>query len=240
MRPVKKGGGHYQLNNRHTLYRNQIAAGTATTAQSAWDNFNHKEGTRNACWHEQFGLCAYSEIVLDDGDFGMHLEHVEPKSINQSRTFDHTNLLLSAINDRKLQGMPKGEVFGGHYRGKRYSKAGFITPLLPDCRRFFHYASNGRVEPAMGLTASEARKARYTIAILNLNATLLITRRRVWLEELEQEIDKLLTEPKALDWFCDAELCDTGGKLRPFHSAARQRFGGQGQATIMQHCPSCD
>ena len=29
---------------------------------------------------EQYGLCAYSEIMLDSGDFGMHLDHVEPKS----------------------------------------------------------------------------------------------------------------------------------------------------------------
>jgi hypothetical protein len=121
MRAVKKGGGHHQLNNRHAQYLQDIAAGTATTPERAWRNFGDKEATRDACWHEQFGLCAYSEIVLDDQDLGMHIDHVEPKSLNRSRTFEHGNLLLSAISDKKLKGMPKQEVFGGHFRLNLYS-----------------------------------------------------------------------------------------------------------------------
>lgn len=239
MRAVNKGGGHYQLNNRHAQYVQDIAAGTATTPEKAWDNFNGKEATRHACWHEQFGLCAYSEIVLDDQDLGMHIDHVEPKSRNPSRTFDHSNLLLSAISDKKLQGMPKHEVFGGHYRGNRYSRTGFINPLWPDSRRYFHYAGNGEVEPAWGLSASDARKASYTITILNLNSPVLVNRRRNWLRELEVEISILLDAPDALRHFAEVELCDTGGKLRPFHSAVRERFGGMGEAVMAQNCPVC-
>lgn len=218
MRSVKKGGGHFQLNHRHALYLDQIANGVAVSAQIAWDNFNNKEGTRNACWHEQLGLCAYSEIVLDNDNLGMHIDHVEPKSINQSRTFEHANLLLSAISSEKLKGMPKSEVFGGHYRRDQYVATDFISPLWPDSRRFFHYASNGEIEPAQGLSGDDVRKARYTIAIMNLNSPALVRHRRVWLEELEQGIDKLLESPDALRWFAEAELCDTGGGLRPFHS----------------------
>jgi uncharacterized protein (TIGR02646 family) len=169
----------------------------------------------------------------------MHIDHVEPKSLNPSRTFEHGNLLLSAISDKKLQGMPREDVFGGHYRGNRYSRVGFIHPLWPASRRFFHYASNGEVGPAFGLSARDARKARYTITILNLNSPVLVNRRRNWLEELELEIDKLLDAPAALRQFAEAELCDTGGKLRPFHSAVRERFGGLGEAVMAQHCPAC-
>lgn len=241
MRAVKKGGGHHHLNNRHAQYLQEIAAGTAATPDAAWHNFIHSriDGTNDACWHEQFGVCAYSEIVLDDQDLGMHIDHIEPKSLNPSRTFEHANLLLSAISDKKLQGMPKHEVFGGHFRGNRYSPTGFINPLWLDSRRFFHYASNGEVEPALKLSASDARKARYTIALLNLNAPVLVTRRRTWLQALEEEIAKLLDAPDALRQFADLELCETNGRLRPFHSAARVRFGGMGEAVMAQRCPAC-
>jgi uncharacterized protein (TIGR02646 family) len=239
MRAVTKGGGHYQLNKRHAQYLQDIATGTATTPTNAWDNFNGKETTRHACWHEQLGLCAYSEIVLDDQDLGMHIDHVEPKSRNPSRTFDHGNLLLSAISSDRLQGMPKHEVFGGHLRGNRYSRTGFINPLWPDSRRYFHYAGNGEVEPALGLSASDVRKARYTIALLNLNSPMLVTRRRTWLQELELEIAKLLDAPDALRQFAEVELCETNGRLRPFHSAVRVRFGGMGEAVMARHCPAC-
>lgn len=240
MRSVKKGGGHFRLNNRHALYLGEIVAGTAVTPQRAWDNFDALDGTRHACWHEQFGLCAYSEILLDDNDLGMHVDHVEPKSINQIGTFDHANLLLSATSSDKLKGMPKGEVFGGHFRGNQYSATDFITPLRPDCRRFFHYASSGELEPAFGLSVDDGLKAQYTIDVLNLNAPLLVSRRRLWLWELEQEIEKLLDSPDALNCFADAELCSTGGRLRPFHSAARKRFGSLGESVINQRCPNCD
>lgn len=240
MRSVNKGGGNFRLNSRHDLYLRQIAEGTAVSAQAAWENFDFKADTRHACLHEQFGLCAYSEIALDDDDFGMHIDHVEPKSINQSRTFDHSNLLLSAISSDKLKGMPRGEVFGGHFRGSRYSAVDFVTPFWPDCRRFFHYASSGEVQPALGLAVGDEKKARYTIDALNLNAPHLLSRRRLWLLELEQEIEKLLDSPEALSWFADAELCVTAGRLRPFHSAARQRFGHFGQQVIEQHCPDCN
>lgn len=239
MRSVKKGGGHYVLNQRHVHYLAELAAGTAANAQTAWGNFGRKEETRHACWHEQFGLCAYSELRLDNNDLGMHLDHVEPKSVTQSRTFDHANLLLCAISSDKLSGMVRAEVFGGHFRGDRWSPGDFINPLWPDCRRFFHYASTGEVEPANRLSADDARKARYTIDVLNLNAPILIARRRVWLTELEQEIDKLLEFPQALACFAEAELCDTARGLRPFHSAVRERFGGLAQETITQKCAHC-
>jgi hypothetical protein len=147
---------------------------------------------------------------------------------------------MRAVSSDKLKGMPRSEVFGGHCRGNHYSRTGFVNPLWPDSRRFFHHASNGEVEPAFGLSASDARKARYTIGVLNLNAALLVPRRRVWLRELEQEIAQLLNATDALRHFAEVELCDTGGTLRPFHSAVRERFGGLGQTTIAQHCPASD
>jgi uncharacterized protein (TIGR02646 family) len=234
MRAVSKKEGHWQIN-----HRNENPPGTASEAESAWKNYRYKGKTREICFTEQFGLCAYGEMVLDDAELGMHLDHVEPKSKNPARTFDHHNLLLSAIDDAKVRHLARQDVFGGHFRLNRYSKIGFIHPLHPDSRRFFHYTSTGMVEPALGLSAGDARKARYTIAVLNLNAPLLVNRRQHWLEELEREIDNLLDHPEALAHFAEAELCPTNGGLRPFHSAVRERFGSVGEKVLASHCPEC-
>lgn len=157
MRTVLKSAGHYQLNHRYRLHQEQLKNGTAP--DDPWGNFNSKRGTRQVCWREQFGLCAYSEIEIKDDDLGAHLDHVEPKSKAPARTFDHRNLLLSAIDDIGVRKLARQDVFGGHARSNRYSKAGFVNPLWLDSRRYFHYGSNGKITPTLGLSASEVRKA---------------------------------------------------------------------------------
>lgn len=239
MRTIKKGGGHFQLNARHTSYLADIAAGTAVTAQTAWDNFTQKAKTRDTCFAEQFGLCAYSELPLNDAMLGMHLEHVIPKSRYQQGTFDHNNIVLSSIESDKLGTLAKNDVFGGHHKRSRYSKYGFISPLKAGSRRYFHFASDGEIQPAKKLSIRDQRKAWYTIHILNLNSPVLKTRRRVWLTELELELNKLLADISAVKHFAQVELCATNGKLRQFHSAARQRFGSIGETVINTDCPSC-
>ena len=231
MRPVTKGPGDNLLFKRNPT--------SPTDATSAWRSFSYKHRTTSHCLHEQLGLCAYSEVRLDDKDLGMHLDHVEPKSKNSVRTFDHRNLLLSAINSEKIAGMAKADVFGGHYRLNRYSRHGFISPLWPDSRRYFHYTSDGIIEPAIGLTIKDTRKAQYTIAVMNLNAPLLVNRRRHVIEEVEDAIDDMLARSVALDLFAEAELCDTHNRLQPFHSAVRERLGAFGEGIILSKCRNC-
>ena len=234
MRAIQKTSGHYSLNQRQIRHQQELRDGTASP--TAWENFRANRDTRDLCLLEQFGLCAYSETLLDANDLGMHLDHVRPRSKFPADTFDHHNLLLSAIDDISFRKLIKRDVFGGHARSNHYSKSDFIHPIRPDCQRFFHYASDGRIEPALTLSESNRRTAVYTIAILNLNAPLLINSRRRWLETLEEEIDQLLEMPAALENFAEAELCLTNNKLRPFHSAVRERFGALGERVIRQHC----
>ena len=234
MRCVAKRESDHYLDQRH-----KHPPLTPKDAERAWSNFRHKNKTRDVCYTEQFGLCAYSENVLDPVDFGMHLDHVEPKSFNPARTFDHNNLLLSAIDDVESRGLVRHEVFGGHYRQNKYSNTDFIHPSKPDSRRFFHYASTGEVEPAWNLTTNEINQAQYTIDILNLNAPILVNRRKHWLAELEQEINTLLTVPTALKIFAELELCSTNRHLRPFHSAVRERFAALGEQVLQSNCPDC-
>ena len=234
MRPITKGPGPTLLNIRHAK-----PPATSAEATAAWSSFPHSDKASSYCFHEQFGLCAYSEVRLDDKDLGMHLDHVEPKSKKPGRTFDHQNLVLCAISSARLEGMAKDDVFGGHYRLNRYSHAGFVNPLWPDSRRFFHYASDGRIEPSLNLSPRDSRKARYTITIMNLNAPLLVNRRRHVIQDLEDAIDDMLARGVPLDDFAEAELCDTHDRLQPFHSAARQRFGALGERVILNACRRC-
>ena len=118
MRTISKQRGHWRINQR-----NQNPPATAPEAESAWQNYRHKQDARETCLAEQFGLCAYSETVLNEAEPGMHLDHVEPKSKNPARTFDHANLLLSAIDHAKLKTLARHDVFGGHFRLNRYSKS---------------------------------------------------------------------------------------------------------------------
>lgn len=237
MRAVAKGGGHFALAARWATHQAEIASGTAST--NAWSNFGSKAGTRAVCLAEQFALCAYSELVLDETDLGMHLDHVKPKSRFRSDTFNHANLLLSAIDDVGARALRAQDVFGGHARGNRYHPVWFIHPLKPDSRRFFHYASDGRMEPRRGLSIRDRRRAAYTIGVMNLNAPILVNRRRRWIEEIEDEIGKLLGDVAALECFAMTELCPTGDQLRPFHSAVRSRFGTLGEAVIARDCAAC-
>lgn len=237
MRLVVKGGGHHALATRLVSHQAELAAGTASN--DAWDTWGRKAETRASCLIEQWALCAYSELVLDAADLGMHLDHVKPKSKFRQQTFDHGNLLLSAIDDIGAHRLTRADVFGGHARGNRYHPYAFIQPLMADCRRYFHYAVDGRMEPRRGLSTRDRRRAAYTIRVMNLNAPLLVNRRRRWLEEIEDEIEQLLGDATALEYFATAELCPANHKLRPFHSAVRQRFGAVGDRVLARECPAC-
>jgi len=237
MRSVSKGGGHYALADRWVTHQAELAGGTASN--NAWNNFRNTDGTKAACLAEQFSLCAYSELVLGATDLGMHLDHVKPKSKFRNDTFSHSNLLMSSIDDIGARGLTAQDVFGGHARGNRHHPAWFIHPLKHDSRRFFHYASDGRIEPRRGLSTRDRRRTGYTIGIMNLNAPVLVNRRRRWIEEIEDEIDKLLGDVAALEYFAMAELCPAGDQLRPFHSAVRSRFGALGETVLARHCAEC-
>ncbi len=239
MRSITKGTAHYQLQQRH---QNPLV--TAEAATAAWNNFHsdRKAGTRQKCMEEQYGLCGYSEVSLNDRDpvmdaqgqmisrsLGVHLEHVEPKSRAPARTFDHANLIACAIDDGQVRGLVRQDLFGGHAKGSWFHAEGFVHPLLGNCRDYFHYEGSGKVVPQAGLPRREQAKARLTIHHLNLNAPVLVVWRRTWLQEAERIIDQLLDDEEALRQFAEVELSPVNGCLRPFHSAQRALFGTLGE-----------
>ncbi|EKO3517937.1 TIGR02646 family protein [Vibrio fluvialis] len=239
MRTIIKGAPDRFLTKRY----NRSQPMNAGDASRSWGKFSsrYKARTKKVCEFEQYGLCGYSEIQITpksipiydsqcsdiSKNFGSHLEHIEPKSKNPSRTFDHYNLILSAISDVKASGLAKSDVFGGHHKARIYSNKWFISPLVPNAREYFHYeTSTGKIVPKSTLPSlKEKAKARLTIYALNLNAPILIYWRKTWLQELENILASLTTREEIYN-FAELELSPVGNRyLRPFHSAQRQVFG---------------
>ncbi|HBL4972091.1 TPA: retron system putative HNH endonuclease [Enterobacter cloacae] len=233
MRRIIKTNADYYLSQK-----NKHKPKTGAEARIAWHRFGHKSATAKICLKEQYGLCCYSEICLLDQfdiidfngvginiDYGYHIEHIEPKSKVPFKTFEHNNLVLSAINSGYLGLLDKNDIFGGHFKINRYSVNAFISPLFINSRDYFHYEASGRVVPKESLPSRrEKAKARFTIYLLNLNAPVLVNWRKVWLGVLT----KLISDEgdiDALKEIADLELSPINGSLRPFHSAQRQFFG---------------
>jgi uncharacterized protein (TIGR02646 family) len=153
--------------------------GTPTHPEKAWQHFSHKEEVRNSLKQQQYCLCAYCEIRLEE--LGEHIEHVMPKSQYPEKTFDYSNLVLSCLDSAILSQYPDDERSRGHSVGKRdntrFDPNLFVSPLNPDCQRFFSYELTGEVEPHPALTPAEKTCAEYTIDLLNLNNRRLVQER---------------------------------------------------------------
>lgn len=240
MRAIQKqGSGGYHLQQAHAN-----PPQTHAEATSRWSSFGHKITVMERLLDEQFHLCGYSELRADQEGLGYHIEHVENKSQNPSRTFDYTNLAACALRSDDL-GVFKArgdEVFGGHARGKAGTNGPidmvrFVSPHQPNCRRYFAYLSDGRVVPAVGLSPADEDRARYTIDTLNLNSPFLIIRRQQWWDELDELFQEHVANGWSLLELASVDLTPVGGKLSRFFSLTRQFFGAVAEQTLQQRSP---
>lgn len=234
---TKQGNGGFHLNQSHGN-----PPLTADQATSRWRSFGHKQIVMDSLLSEQYHLCCYSELRADEEGFGYHIEHVENKGQNPSRTFDYSNLAASALdsaNDLQAFKAQGHEVFGGHAPGKqqRCDVARFVSCHQPDCRRFFAYLSDGRIVPGLGLDQAEQDRAQYTIDILNLNSPFLITRRRQWWDELDSLFQEHTDRGWSLSDLAAVDLVPVNNRLSRFFSLTRQFFGPIAEQTLQQHAP---
>jgi uncharacterized protein (TIGR02646 family) len=238
MRPIaKQAGGGFHLTQAH-----QAPPATHDQARSRWSSFGHKDRVIQYLLEEQYHLCCYSELRPDLVGLGFHIEHVENKGLNPSRTFEYSNLAASALDSASDLGVFKArqeEAFGGHAKGKQQGvdMARFVSCHQPDAGRFFSYLSDGRVVPALGLVPQDSGRAQYTIDLLHLNSPYLVNQRKQWWEEL----DELFADHQVRGWslpdLVKVDLVPCNNRLSQFFSLTRQFFGPIAQQVLQQHAP---
>ena len=165
---------------------------TDTDAKKAWRRFN-KQAIRKACYKQQFGLCAYTELSLDDELLGCHLEHIAPRSRYPERTFESTNIILSSMDDCYSGQLETHEQFGGHFKSALYGDDWFIGPFDARCELFFRYCpKTGLVLANHKIDTNDQANTTRTIEVLNLNCDYLITKRQEHLKTLTEAINSLV------------------------------------------------
>ena len=229
---TKQRSGGYQLEKSHA--KPPVTAEQATTR---WKSFNGKDAVTGYLLSAQYHLCAYSEVRPDLLNLGTHIEHVEPKSANPARTFDYSNLVLNALTDENLSKLNRADVFGGHAKLSVYDATLFISCLQPDCSKYFAYLSNGTVEPSQKLEQIDQVRAQYTIDLLNLNSPYLVNLRLNWLDELDKLIDQHIQNDWSLEYLAGIDLVPAAGRLSPFFTATRQRFGKVAEQILANQAP---
>jgi uncharacterized protein (TIGR02646 family) len=233
MRPIhKQGYGTYHLQQAH-----QHPPMTAHDARTRWSSFGYKADIKESLLDEQLMLCAYSEIRADLVGIGYHIEHIRPKSQFPQETFHYDNLVASALADQDLHRIIAADVFGGHAKIGSYDAQLFISCLETDCSRFFAYLSDGRVEPAAGLSPDDRDRAVYTRDLLNLNSPFLVNLRRRWWDELDSLLQEHLSDNQSVYHLAAVDLLPVNGRLSQFFTATRQFFGSLSEEVLQDGAP---
>lgn len=161
---------------------------------------------------EQEGLCCYCELEVEDGDG--HIEHMEPRSRNQARTYDYSNLAISCNGGHTEH--------CGHYKdnksGHSWDAGRFLPPHDPATAELFEYLLDGSVQA----TVKDPGRASYLINYLGLDCSRLTNRRR---EHARSLVDTLGDQPgqDLVDWLRQ-EYLQTGAndRLKQFYSLSKQ------------------
>jgi uncharacterized protein (TIGR02646 family) len=161
---------------------------------------------------EQKRLCCYCELEVKDGDG--HIEHMEPRSRNQARTYDYSNLAISCNGGHTEH--------CGHYKDNRsgysWDVARFLPPHDPTTAGLFQYLVDGSIR----VTDRDQDKASYLIGYLGLDCPRLTDRRRAHARNL---VDTLSDEPDGalVAWLQKEYLqADESNGLKQFYSLSKQ------------------
>jgi uncharacterized protein (TIGR02646 family) len=181
---------------------------TSSESKARWKGFRSadKRIVREDILQQQFNLCGYTEFDIDEfkslinSTFsGCHLEHIKPKSIFPRDTFNANNLIVSIIDSQELKKVKEGVLdgdtnsFGGDHKDNFFCEIKFISPLNAECWKYFKFIeSSGEIVPSNELEEpDDAKKAQYTIDLLNLNHSFLKNQRKKRMREVAEEIDEI-------------------------------------------------
>jgi uncharacterized protein (TIGR02646 family) len=205
---------------------------TDIDAKKAWRRFN-KKAIRSACYKQQLGLCAYTELSLDDEQLGCHLEHIAPRSRYPERTFDMNNIVLAAMDECSSGLLKEEQRFGGHFKKALYDDDWFIGPFDARCEHFFRYCKEtGKVFAHHEISTADQVNTSRTIAVLNLNCDYLIGMRQQQLQHLnnvihslvQRESSSLIEQRSKFEQLKEETLEVREKKLPILYSAKKQLF----------------
>lgn len=176
---------------------------------------------------EQNHLCCYCESAIKDS--GSHIEHYEPRSRVQNRTYKYANLACSC------NGSVGRDRHCGHKKGRDYDNRLFINPSVDNSGKFFSYDTNGGISAAYGLSADETQRVDYMVRLLNLSCARLTGMRRAHGRSIVQIINGFI-EANANDLLREMAhfylIPDNNEQLQPFFSLSLQLFGEIGSEIV--------
>lgn len=152
----------------------------------SWEEFVEKDregylSCRKQADGEQGHVCAYTELPLDVDKVTVHIDHFRKKSIFPMHKFDWGNLFAS-VKDHRFGADFKDKKVSGENAWQVYAE--IFSPLQDGLQRLFHCATNGVIEPSPVLSDDEAKKAKATIEIFNLNEAELVERRKTMMSQI--------------------------------------------------------
>lgn len=206
---------------------NRKEKGIPENPSNSWNSFNGKDELKVALTHLTFGLCAYCENRLDT-NLGSHIEHILSKSLNPELTFEYTNLMLSCIQDGKVEDdTDTNPVSCGHSPLKKennYNEELFIKPTELNVEKYFSFEVNGKIIPKAGLNSVETQKVEHTLDVLNLNCNRLTRQRHKIIVEGYEIISELKSDEE-INNLISLETDKVNGKyLFSFINLRRQHF----------------
>lgn len=177
-----------------------------------WKNFDRsvKDDLFYSLLAEQGYTCGYCGRAIHRRD--CHIEHFRPKSVYPDLTYDYNNLIASCQGEHPEK--PRVPLHCGHKKSNWFDADLMVSPLDPDCDRYFRYLGSGEIQAADVQPAA----AQATIDRLRLDIDKLRAMRRSAIDAALAGLDDLTTDEIAKLAQGYAQI-DPKGRFIPFSAA---------------------
>jgi uncharacterized protein (TIGR02646 family) len=130
------------------------------------------EDCLRTCIDDQNGLCAYTEILLNEGL--RHIDHYIKRDIDNSLTFEWTNMFAAVKDSRFGADWKDCHITVKDYNPDRKRYNNILNPIMDKMEGRFVYSADGFMQPAN----DKDELAASTIVMFNLNEASLKSRRK--------------------------------------------------------------
>jgi uncharacterized protein (TIGR02646 family) len=194
-----------------SLTKWNLKRGSRTTD---WKSFSKgvKDDVYFSLLQEQGYICCYCGRPISRKQ--CHIEHFRPKSVYKHLTFEYTNLIASCQGEDEDR--PRVPVHCGHKKLAWFDEELMISPLDPNCLKYFKYSGSGEILPTDD--PQKQAPAKTTIQKLALDINKLRKLRRAAIDGVLQATNGLTGEEiQLLAQAYDKQ--DSSGRCTPFSAA---------------------